>query len=136
MWGAIEKRARLFARENCPPISHVSSKVRTFFFMPRSHLQVHLSRNSHAGKNERDVDPVTATTRLRNSHIPPDSSQTLSHVAFTCTGMTGSVKGGGGTHVYWQYRYVRPLRPPFHALPAVPKHIFFIARRSKAYLFH
>ena len=44
--------------------------------------------------------------------------------------------GGGGTHVYWQYRYVRPLRPPFHALPAVPKHIFFIARRSKAYLFH
>ena len=23
-------------------------------------------------------------------------------------------------------RYVRPLRPPFHALPAVPKHIFFI----------
>ena len=45
-------------------------------------------------------------------------------------------RGGGGTHVYWQYRYVRPLRPPFHALPAVPKHIFFIARRSKAYLFH
>ena len=44
--------------------------------------------------------------------------------------------GGGGTHVYWQYRYVRPLRPPFHALPAVPKHFFFIARRSKAYLFH
>ena len=46
------------------------------------------------------------------------------------------IPGGGGTHVYWQYRYVRPLRPPFHALPAVPKHIFFIARRSKAYLFH
>ena len=45
-------------------------------------------------------------------------------------------RGGGGTHVYWQYRYVRPLRPPFHTLPAVPKHIFFIARRSKAYLFH
>ena len=41
--------------------------------------------------------------------------------------------GGGGTHVYWQYRYVRPLNPlftpcqPFQSisfsLPDVPKHI-------------
>ena len=47
-------------------------------------------------------------------------------------------RGGGGISAYNdEYRYVRPLRPndDFHALPAVPKHIFFIARRSKALIF-
>ena len=35
--------------------------------------------------------------------------------------------GGGGALTYNGSIYVRPLRPPaFHALPAVPKHIFFI----------
>ena len=37
-------------------------------------------------------------------------------------------RGGGHSRIMavGPYRYVRPLRPPFHALPAVPKHIFFI----------
>ena len=44
---------------------------------------------------------------------------------FMTYSMGESWSRGGGTHIYWQYVYVRPTRGPFHALPAVPKDIFF-----------
>ena len=38
--------------------------------------------------------------------------------------------GGGGTHIYVQYRYVPQQRPPFVTLP-VPKTPLFISRGAE-----
>ena len=35
------------------------------------------------------------------------------HLKISGGGLRPRGGGGGGTHVYWQYRYVRPLRPLF-----------------------
>ena len=51
------------------------------------------------------------------------------------TKIRATVSAVMGSHVYWQYRPVRPLRLPVSIdLPAVPRQVFFIARCSKAYL--
>ena len=50
------------------------------------------------------------------------------HKKKQCIGYVYPMPGGGGgalTDNGSINLYVRPLRPPFHALPAVPKHIFF-----------